>query len=395
MNRTWTPFLAAGTILWALLAFTPPLPANAAVLRPGRSLAMGKAVSQQLTLVVDRTGEYRLRTLGKGLVWCDLADRLRGSFARSGGTDRQRNCRLDIRLDAGSYRVSLVNSLGKPYRVRLDPYRTQGAERSLSPGTARLAELGDLGRVSAAVAVGRRQWLSLAATGRNVGHCRLLDRAGWVLPLVATSRRLKGKGGEPVKRCQLQGLVEAGRYSLVVFGTSSLPWTKGPPVAQSSARLEAGERRLQPTGRWHEVELGPTGTTTVWFTAPKPPGLGSLGPSLRRRFRNYVRRWGIVRARRVLMTRMRHRLGRLLERTPRVYLEVRSSTRGVTGRVLRRSWTDSSGSFRASCKSLRPWEGATPSERICRVLRRLLSGGRHVLELRGRPFSKARVRYLV
>ena len=277
--RLWALWLP---LLW--LQMTPYLAVQAKekeALRVDEILQLGATTQKELTLHIPQTGEYTLESTGTSAVNCTLLEPWRGVLATANsGTGEAKNCRFDGRLHKGTYRLLIealqpqaTNSVEKQpvvtlaaTKLSLRAYKGEDAEALLAGKEERSTlEAGKFLRYR--VEIPARQKVEFSALGATVSHCRLLGADGWSTALTASaaSAGLHNQDGQ-WQRCLLQGMVDAGVYSFVVFGRASQPSAKGRSVTSSNVFTRQGTAYIKPSASYKKLQLHTDGQYQLGFT---------------------------------------------------------------------------------------------------------------------------------
>jgi len=184
---------------------------------------------QAAIITIEKPGMYRITAESPEGTQCEIVDHLRGPFSWSGAVGKS-NCKLDLLLDAGIYKLRMqspkkgkgkVKIKARPFEeinekpVRLDEGRW--VEQSLNPGQ----------QASYWVRVPKRQWTTLRVMGRTPGDVRLWRDGQWVEEIQARPGEFMPKDGQPIYEWYLTGMLEAGDYLLTAYGANPKEWTKG------------------------------------------------------------------------------------------------------------------------------------------------------------------------
>jgi hypothetical protein len=193
---------------------------------PAAVPSQGKQAS---IITIEKPGMYRITAESPGGTRCEIVDHLRGPFSWSGAEGRS-NCKLDLLLDAGVYKLRLrspkkgkgqVKIQAKPFEeINQKPVRIEdgrSVEQSMRPGQ----------QASYWIRVPKRRWTTLRVMGRTAGDVRLWRDGQWVEEIQANRGELMPKDGQPIYEWHVSGLLEAGDYLLTAYGANPKKWTQG------------------------------------------------------------------------------------------------------------------------------------------------------------------------
>jgi hypothetical protein len=222
---------------------------GAASVQPPQVPAHGR---QEAVITLDRAQMVRLSAEGSAGTACELVDHQRGPFEHSGRVGKE-NCRLELLLDAGSYKLRLdspakgkgqVKLKVEPFAevnqplVRLEPRRLQ--EQTLHPGQ----------QASYWLHLDQRQPVILQAWGRTVGQVELWRNGEWREEVGLRHELVPLKEGQRLHHWSTESTLEAGNYLLTVYGAPRT-WTWS-PLATATTRHPRSGRLPSPWAPWGE-----------------------------------------------------------------------------------------------------------------------------------------------
>ncbi|MBL9038061.1 MAG: hypothetical protein JNG84_06075 [Archangium sp.] len=213
---------------------------QAASLQPSSVPASGV---QEAILTLDAPGMIHLSAKSGSGTACTVVDRVRGPFLSDGAVGKK-SCDVDVLLDAGEYLVRVESPLKGKGSVALKA--TAYSEINSTP-----VKLVDGGAVEATLQLGQQATYGLVlpkrgvpmvrVAGRNAGDVRLWRNGAWLEPISLRRTAVSNTPGLPQYEWWLDQVVEAGEYTLVVYGRSPATETSAQPDA--SLTVEMGFRR--------------------------------------------------------------------------------------------------------------------------------------------------------
>ncbi|MFZ4533585.1 MAG: lysozyme inhibitor LprI family protein, partial [Alsobacter sp.] len=266
------PLIAAALLPKPLVTMpaVPPLPqvpagAGAALSRP--SVPAGAAADALLS--VTEAGRFVLRaesTTGVALQLVDMATGP-GDIAGEAG---QRDGRLDVLLDRGTYKLRSTGAAGAPGEAKLSvvPFReTAPASSAMFYGGEMHGMLADLEQRSFWVATAADGQIAVEAVGRSLADMRLWLNGTDLAAVAPEFRLVEPKPGRPAMRARLSGRVEPGIYLVTTYGGPAQKWVDG-DTAQA-LHVRSGPPESVAAG-WLEGTIGPFGTAR--FVLPAAGG---------------------------------------------------------------------------------------------------------------------------
>ena len=257
----------------------PPLPqvaagAGAVLSRPG--VPAGAAADALLT--VAEAGRFTLRaesTTGVALQLVDMATGP-GEIAGEAG---QRDGRLDVLLDRGTYKLRSTGAAGATGEAKLAVVafrETAQASTAMFYGGEVHGTLADLEQRSFWVATAADGQITVEAVGRSLADMRLWLNGTDLAAVTPEFRLVEPKAGRPAMRARLSGRVEPGIYLVTTYGGPAQKWADG-DTAQA-LHVRSGPPESVAAG-WLEGTIGPFGTArfvlpgaggTVRLELPEP-----------------------------------------------------------------------------------------------------------------------------
>jgi hypothetical protein len=220
---------------------------------------------QHVVVKTSAPGMVRLEVDSQGVgTTCEVVDHLRGPF-RSSGTLGRKDCKTDLFLDAGLYKVRLRSpaKANKRLKVKAKPFTERNQPlRRLAPGREDVQEVPEGSQASWWVHVEKRGHVSLAVTGRSVGKVALWRNGEWVEDVRFNSGTNQVRDGQPRHGWSFEQTLEAGDYLMTAYGTNAREWSQGKPddrvwVMRDAPRAP-GDRQLSfeiPERGWLRYEL--------------------------------------------------------------------------------------------------------------------------------------------
>jgi len=212
---------------------------NAATLSTASVAGSGR---QEALLTLDAPGAIHLSARSASGTSCEIIDRVRGPFARSGNVGGA-NCELDLLLDAGQYKVRLESPKRGKGQVALSasPFLELNAPAPrLAPGTAVNTTLKPRQQATFWLSMKERGVPWVRVSGRHAGDVRLWKNGEWLEPQLPWHQQFSPRAGQPMHEWWLDSQLEAGEYQLVVYGRDSTTIT-GSSV-DDSLTIETGFR---------------------------------------------------------------------------------------------------------------------------------------------------------
>lgn len=198
----------------------------AASVNPDTVPSKGKQAS---IINIVKPGMYRITAESPEGTRCEIVDHLRGPFSWSGEVGRS-NCKLNLLLDAGVYKLRLESPKQGKQKVKIQarPFEEINAKPvCLQEGRFVEQAMGSGQQASYWIRVARRQWVTLRVMGRTAGEVRLWRDGEWVEEIQANRDEFMPKDGQPIYEWHLTGMLEAGDYLLTAYGANPMKWTKG------------------------------------------------------------------------------------------------------------------------------------------------------------------------
>ncbi|MEZ4464217.1 MAG: hypothetical protein R3F43_06795 [bacterium] len=256
-----------------LLALLAPWPALAAPADPAFEPASVPATGEHAAwLRIPRAGRYTLEAHSPHGVRLTLVDPMTGpgeTAGRPGGVDG----RLDVLLDAGTYRVDVAGpKLGEgvatldvraftdvgPDDLRLEEGAT--AEGTLADGEAR----------GWWIHIPERRGVAIEAAGAGLADLRIWKDGQWLVDALPGCALASVTPGEPRRQCGLSTLLEPGLYRVVAYGGPLVDWSQAGAPGRDRVVVRASLPRLAMAGT-RRIEVGPLGVER--FRVPEGAGL--------------------------------------------------------------------------------------------------------------------------
>jgi len=222
--------------------------------------------SNEALLTVDRFGRFSLRTQSKQGTALQLVDRMAGP-GPSDGAPGASDGRLDLLLDAGTYKVVATSSEKGQGTLTL----SARAFQELNPQAPVLREnvpvhgrLEDLQQASYWLRIPSRQTVYLEAMGRDLADLRLWLEGNWLLDDRPTLTEASPVSGQPQARCLLIVDLEPGTYLLTAYGGPPKAWPK--ETGDHPFHLRSGLPHLDANTRF-QASVSPFGADR--FLVPK------------------------------------------------------------------------------------------------------------------------------
>lgn len=245
-------------MLSVLVSSTVLAAAGVVVVNPSVVPARGE---QEATLKLERAGMVRLGTKSERGVSCAIVDHLRGPFAFSGSTGRS-DCGADLLLDPGAYRLRLSGPTKGKGSAKLSATAFQETNAStvrLDAGKMAEQKLASGQQASFWIHMEARGYVVLRARGRTAGAVHLWRDGEWRENLSAHGGRVSPVSGQPIYDWRIESWLEKGNYLFTVYGTEPLRWTQG--AESEELFVSNGFPELPATGTV-SANLPATGTIT-------------------------------------------------------------------------------------------------------------------------------------
>lgn len=209
-------------------------------------------------VTLDKPAMVRLSATSAAGTECEVVDRVRGPFARSGKTGHT-SCAVDLLLDQGAYKLRLESPKRGKGVVRLEA--TEFVEQNPTPQRLVPKTLQRFGLKSGQQA---SFWLSmpqrgapyLRVSGRTAGDVRLWRNGEWVEANALRHENFSPEPGRPVHEWWGLETLEAGDYLVRIYGTAEHAWPGG--NEHDDVEVELGVRDGSPT-RTTAFTLGRSG----------------------------------------------------------------------------------------------------------------------------------------
>ncbi|MBL8949960.1 MAG: hypothetical protein JNK82_04230 [Myxococcaceae bacterium] len=217
---------------------------------------------QTATVTLDKAAMVRLSATSQSGTSCDVVDRVRGPFARSGEAGTS-NCQLDLLLDAGTYQLRLESAkrgkgkvtLAAAELVELNPTPSRLTEHALQHFDLKSGQ-----QASFWLTVKRGTVPALRVSGRTAGDVRLWRNGEWVEAVAFEAQTVSPEPGRPIHEWWLNPSLESGDYLVRIYGTNAHAWAGGNENDEVEVALG---HRDGPSGRALAFTLGRSGVTTV------------------------------------------------------------------------------------------------------------------------------------
>lgn len=220
---------------------------------------LAAAGRQAAVLTVAEAGRFAVIATSAQGVALQVVDRMAGPGEIAGAAG-ERDGRVDLLLDRGSYRIATSGPEKGAGEVRLAvlPFRELNG-----PRPPRLVELKPV-RDTLADLEQRSWWLDLRdqrqvileAAGRNLADLRLWKDGGWLVDAAPARETIEPVVGRPLRACRIVTVLEPGLYLLTAYGGPDEPWAAG--GAEHPFHLRYGIPTLGDAGRRRYI-VGPFG----------------------------------------------------------------------------------------------------------------------------------------
>ena len=180
-------------------------------------------------LRVTQAGRYALTAKSKQGTRIQIVDRMAGP-AEAAGTAGEQDGRLDLLLDAGTYKVLATSpdqGVGDvslevhPFAEMNKPEPHLLIENQPIAGT-----LDDFHQFSWWIQIRERRVIYLEAQGRNLSSLRLWKDGAWLMDAEGSMQTVDPLKGKPQRSSLLVVDLNPGFYLLTAFGGPALPWAK-------------------------------------------------------------------------------------------------------------------------------------------------------------------------
>lgn len=261
LKRFANPLLVA-LLLTILPAATAP--AAPALIEPPRLPAAGRWTAD---LTIAEPGRYAIAASSGSGTALQLIDRLAGP-GEPAGVAGERDGRLDLLLDRGSYRLVTLGPERAAGEVRLETRQFLEANPPAPPllieGRPLSTSLQDFEQRTWRLQIDKPRRVILEAAGRNLADLRLFKDGGWLMAAAPTVETVEPEAGRSLRSCRLVARLEPGRYLLTAFGGPEQPWPAGGKEHPLHLRFglptlgDAGRTRyrISPFGADHYVVPG-------------------------------------------------------------------------------------------------------------------------------------------
>jgi len=242
------------------VALSLPFPAaargSAPLIDPPHLPAAGRKTA---TVAITEPGRYAITaTSGSGTA-LQLVDRLAGP-GEIAGSAGERDGRLDVLLDRGTYRLVTLGAELAAGEVSLEvrPFIEVSAPQPplLVEGKPVSSSLQDFEQRSWRLQIDKARRVIVEVAGRNLTDLRLFRDGGWLIDAVPSRETLEPDPGRPLRSRRIVTRLEPGLYLLTAFGGSDEPWPAG--GNEHPVHLRFGIPSLGETGRTR-YRVGPFG----------------------------------------------------------------------------------------------------------------------------------------
>jgi hypothetical protein len=229
---------------------SPPL------IDPPRVPAAGRGTA---TVTVAEPGRYAITAASGSGTALQIVDRLAGPGEIAGAAG-ERDGRLDLLLDRGTYRLVTLGAERAAGDVRLEmrPFIEASAPplSLLVEGKPLSLTLQDFEQRSWWLRIDKARRIIVEAAGRNLADLRLFRDGGWLVDVAPVRATIEPEPGRPLRSCRIVTRLEPGLYLLTAFGGADEPW----PAAgkEHPLHLRFGIPSLGDTGRTR-YRMGPFG----------------------------------------------------------------------------------------------------------------------------------------
>jgi len=229
---------------------SPPL------IDPPRLPAAGRWTA---TVTISEPGRYAITAASGSGTALQLIDRLAGP-GEIAGSAGERDGRLDLLLDRGTYRLVTLGAERAAGEVRLEmrPFLELSAPQPplLVEGQPLNSTLQDFEQRSWWLQIDKARRAIIEVGGRNLTDLRLFRDGGWLIDAAPAHETIEPEPGRPLRACRIVTRLEPGRYLLTAFGGADEPWPAG--GKEHPLHLRFGIPSLGDTGRTR-YRVGPFG----------------------------------------------------------------------------------------------------------------------------------------
>lgn len=221
--------------------------------------AQGRA---EALVTLDEPAMVRLSAKSASGTACDVVDKVRGPFARSGEAGKT-NCQLDLLLDPGTYKLRLESAKRGQGTVRVGavPFaELNPVPQRLVPQALQRFTLKSGQQASFWLAMPSRGIPYLRVTGRTAGDVRLWRNAAWVEAAPLVDHAFSPEPGRPVHEWWAAQELDSGDYLVRIYGTAEHSWPGG--NENEEVEVELGFRD-GPPARIFQFTLGRSGIVAL------------------------------------------------------------------------------------------------------------------------------------
>ena len=223
---------------------------------PPRLPAAGR---QTATVTIFEPGRYAITAASSSGTALQLVDRLAGPGEIAGSTG-ERDGRLDLLLDRGTYRLVTLGAEKAAGEVLLE---THSFRKASAPNPSLLVEgkplsstLQDFEQLSWWLKIDKARRVIIEVAGRNLADLRLFRDSGWLIDAAPVHETIEPEPGRPLRSSRIVARLEPGLYLLTAFGGADEPWPAG--GKEHPVHLCFGIPSLGETGRTR-YRVGPFG----------------------------------------------------------------------------------------------------------------------------------------
>ncbi len=220
----------------------------------------------QALITLDKPAMIRLTATSASGTACEVVDKVRGPFAQDGVAGRS-NCKLDLLLDQGSYKVRLDSARrgkGKAKLSAVELTELNPAPPRLVPGSVTNLSLKSGQQASFWLHSPARGGPRVRISGRTAGDVRLWRNGQWVENQSLTRNDFSPEPGRPIHEWWVASTLEEGDYLVTVYGTQEYVWPGG---AENDALEIATGFRDGPVELSQPFTLGRSGVAAIQIPA--------------------------------------------------------------------------------------------------------------------------------
>ena len=245
--------------LFAALLITCPALAQTGVPAATLDTDTLPATADGATLLhVSAAGRFAITAKSATGTALDLVDMITGPTPLAGAAGAK-DGRLDLLLDAGTYKLRTHPAAGATGAVRLHvaPFTPAGNTEAAPQDAERDATLADLQQRSFWLTVGEHQKPHLEAAGRALADLRLWRNGRDLVAVTPEQSQIEPTHGHPLRDFLLRDSLPPGVYLVTAYGGPPIPWADGDTTTPFHLRTGISQA-LRPG--WVSGHVGPFGT---------------------------------------------------------------------------------------------------------------------------------------